>query len=98
MVIISDVTYPPESAKEIAKRYLKAPILPTFLKKKGPYITADRRDGIHSITFYELENEKLADGLKAIGDSLSIYFGVPGYSYNIKPYYELQEGLKMLGM
>ena len=34
MIIISNVTYPPESAKEIAKRFLTAPALPGFWKKK----------------------------------------------------------------
>lgn len=98
MVIISDVTYPPESTKEIAKRYLKAPVLPEFLNKKGPYVSASKIGGMHSITFYELENERLAEGLKAIGESLAIYFGVPGYKYDLKPYFELEEGLEILGL
>ena len=34
-LIISNVTYPPESAKEIAKRFLTAPTLPGFLVKNG---------------------------------------------------------------
>jgi len=98
MVIISDVTYPPESTKEIAKRYLKAPVLPTFLTKKGPYISPSVSGGMHSITYYELENDKLAEGLLAISESLAIYFGVPGYQYEIKPYFELEEGLGILGL
>ncbi len=98
MVIISNVTYPPESTKEIAKRYLKAPVLPTFLTKKGPYISPSVSDGMHSITYYELENDKLAEGLLAISESLAIYFGVSGYQYEIKPYFELEEGLSILGL
>jgi hypothetical protein len=98
MVIISNVIYPPESTKEIAKRYLKAPVLPTFLTKKGPYISPSVSDGMHSITYYELENDKLAEGLQAISESLAIYFGVPGYQYEVKPYFELEEGLGILGL
>ena len=98
MVIISNVSYPPESTKEIAKRYLKAPVLPDYLNKKGPYVSASRDGGMNSITFYELENDRLADGLKAIAESLSIYFGVPGYHYDLKPYFELEEGLDILGL
>ncbi len=98
MVIISNVSYPPESTKEIAKRYLKAPVLPDFLNKKGPYVSADKKGGMNSITYYELENEKLAEGLKAIAESLSIYFGVPGYKYDLRPYFELEEGLEILGL
>jgi len=98
MVIISNVTYPPESTKEIAKRYLKAPVLPTFLTKKGPYISSSVTSGMHSITYYELESDKLAEGLQAIVESLAIYFGVPGYQYEVKPYFELEEGLGILGL
>ncbi len=98
MVIISNVTYPPESTKEIANRYLKAPVLPTFLTKKGPYISSSVTSGMHSITYYELESDKLAEGLQAIVESLAIYFGVPGYQYEVKPYFELEEGLGILGL
>lgn len=98
MVIISNVSYPPESTKEIAKRYLKAPVLPDFLIKKGPFVSADKNGGMNSITFYELENDRLAEGLKAIGESLAIYFGVPGYKYDLRPYFELEEGLDILGL
>lgn len=98
MVIISDVTYPPESTKEIAKRYLQAPVLPDFLTKKGPYVSASTIDGMHSITYYELESSRLAEGLQAIAESLAIYFGVPGYKYELKPYFELEEGLNILGL
>ena len=97
MVILSDVTYPPESAGEVAKRYLRAPALPDFLVKRGPFLSADWQ-GVHSITFYELPNDKLAQGLTAVGDSMAIYFGVPGYLYEVKPYFELEEGLSMIGM
>lgn len=98
MIIVSNVTYPPESTREIANRYLKAPALPEYIQKKGPYISASQDSGMHSITYYELENHRLADGLKAVADSLSVYFGVPGYRYDIKPYFELEEGLSILGL
>ena len=98
MIIVSNVTYPPESTREIAIRYLKAPVIPEYLTKRGPYISASKIDGMNSITFYELDDSKMAQGLKAIAESLSIYFGVPGFKYNIKTYFELEEGLSILGL
>ena len=41
---------------------------------------------------------KLAEGLKAVGESMAIYFGVPGFSYDLKPHFELEEGLDILGL
>ncbi len=98
MIIISNVNYPPESSREIAKRFLTAPALPDFLTKKGPFVSSTRDKGILSITFYEVDNSRLAEGLQAVCDSLSIYFGVPGYTYDIAPYFEFEEGLQILGL
>ncbi len=98
MIIISNVFYPPESAREITKRFLTAPVLPDFLHKIGPYVSTGRTEGVHSITLYEVDNARLAEGLQAVGDSLAIYIGVPGYTYDIKTYFEVEEGLRMLGM
>lgn len=98
MIIISNVIYPPESAREITKRFLTAPVLPDFITKIGPYISTERKDGVHSITLYEVENSRLADGLLAVGESLAVYIGVPGYTYDIRTYLEVEEGLKILGM
>ncbi|NOX32738.1 MAG: hypothetical protein GXP56_03225 [Deltaproteobacteria bacterium] len=98
MVIISNVTYPPESTKEVTRRYLKAPVLPEFLNKKGPFVSASKSSGMNSITFYELDNDRLAEGLRVLGESMAVYFGVPGYKYDLKPFFELEEGLSILGL
>ncbi len=98
MIIISNVIYPPESAREITKRFLTAPVLPDFINKIGPYISTERNDGVHSITLYEVDNARLAEGLQAVGESLAVYIGVQGYTYDIKTYLEVEEGLKILGM
>jgi len=98
MILMTNVMYPPESAKEIARRYVTAPRIPDFLVKRGPYISADLQNGINSITFYELDNARLAEGIQVLGDNMAFYIGVPGYRYDVKPYYELEEGLKVIGM
>ena len=97
MVILTHVTYPPEAAQAMAKRFLDAPELPDFMAKKGPYVTSTL-EGVLLSSLYELENERLADGLKFLGDYMAIYFGVPGFSFEIKPYFEIKEGLSMIGM
>ena len=50
------------------------------------------------MTLYEVDNSRLAEGLQAVGESLAVYIGVPGYNYDILPYYETEEGLRMIGM
>jgi hypothetical protein len=98
MVIRTIVTYPTESAKEIAERFLKVPPFPDYLTRRGPYISSSVDEGVINLSIYELENSKLAEGLEFIGNYLAGFFGVPGFTYEIKPLYELEEALKMIGM
>jgi hypothetical protein len=98
MVIFTSVSYPSESAKELAAKFLEAPQIPEFMSKKGPYVIANRSDGIIVTSLYELDNSRLADGLDFLGNYMATYFGVPGFMYEINPYYEIDEALKMIGM
>ncbi len=98
MVIIARMSYPPESANEMAKRFLEAPEIPDFLIRNGPYVSSNLTDGITITTLYELDNSKIAEGMNFIGNYYAMFFGVPGFKYEIKPHFDVMEGLKMLGM
>lgn len=98
MVIISNVTYPPEVVNEVAKRFLDAPPIPDFLTKKGPYISSDLSAGIQGVSFYELDRSRLADGMGFLGKYFSTFFGIPGYKYEFKPFFPVEDALKMIGM
>ncbi len=98
MVIISNVSYPPESAKDMASRFLEAPQPPDFMTKNGPFVNASLTDGVLITTMYELDNAKLAEGLNFLGSYFAIFFGIPGFKYQFKPHFTVEEGLKMLGM
>jgi len=71
MVIFTSVSYPPESAKELATKFMEAPQIPDFMTKKGPYVRANRTDGVIVTSFYELDNSKLADGLDFLGNYMA---------------------------
>jgi hypothetical protein len=98
MVIITNLTYPPESAQEMAKRFLASPKIPEFMTRKGPYVNATLSDGILIIALYELDNAKLAEGMDFLGNYYAIYFGVPGFKCEYKPFFKVEEALKMIGM
>ena len=63
MVIVSKASYPTESAKEMAERFLEAPQTPEFIVLKGPYVTSNTCEGIHVMMISELDNSRLAEGL-----------------------------------
>ena len=98
MVIIVNLSYPSESAKDIAKRFLEAPPIPAFMTRRGPYINSNLRDGITTLSVYELDKSRLAEGYEFLGDYMAIFFGVNGFKYEIKPFLDVDEALKMIGM
>jgi hypothetical protein len=98
MVIATIVSFPTESAKEVAERFSKVPPFPDYLTRRGPYISATVDEGVVNLSIYELDNSKLSEGLVFIGDYIAGFFGVPGLTYEIKPLFEIEEALKMIGM
>jgi hypothetical protein len=98
MVIITENIFPPGSAKDIGKAFLELPPVPDYITMRGPYILGETDRGIRSIHIYECDNSKLADALQVVGDRLTNYFDVPGYSYSVNAWYEAQEALKMIGL
>jgi len=98
MVIITNISYPPESTNDMAKRFLEGPQVPEFMTRKGPYVGSSMLDGTFIVTVYELEKTKLAEGMEFIANYFTIFFGVPGFKYEIKPYFDVAEALKMIGM
>jgi hypothetical protein len=98
MVIVSKVCYPPESARKLAERFMNAPTVPDYIRRKGPYIDSRTGTGVSTLSIFELDKSRLAEGLEFVANYMVHFFGVPGFTYEIKPYFDVAEGLKMLGM
>jgi hypothetical protein len=98
MVIVIQMAFPPESANQIAKRFIETPPIPDYMTRRGPYVSSELTEGVHTLTIYEMDNEKLTEGLVFLSDLMTTYFGVPGFKYTIRQYLETEEALKLLGM
>ena len=98
MVIVSNLSYPPGSAQDIAKRFLEAPQIPDFMTRNGPYINSTIDKGITTLSVYELDKSKLGEGYEFLGNYMAIFFGVPGFKYEFKAFMDVEEALKMIGM
>ena len=55
-------------------------------------------DGIFIVSLFELDNANLAVGMEFLGNYYVIFFGIPGFKYEVKPFLSVEEGLKMIGM
>jgi hypothetical protein len=98
MVIFTYVSYPTEKAKDVVERFFNAPQIPDFMSRKGPFVSANLSDGIFAASLFELDKSRLAEGLEFLGSYFATFFGVPGYKYEIKPFFNVEEALKMIGM
>ena len=99
MVIIAIMSYPPESVKEHAKRFMEQPPLPAYITMKaGPYVGSEVGVGIKAIVIYEFDQSKFSEAMQAIATRYAKYFGVPGFTYSINTWLEAKEALKAIGM
>jgi hypothetical protein len=98
MIIITNISYPPESAQDMAKRFIEAPQMPNFLKRKGPYVNSTLKEGVTTLSIYELDKSRLGEGYEFIGNYMTAFFGVPGFKYELKVSFDVEEALKMIGM
>ncbi len=98
MIIISLTSYPTESVKEIGKRFMELPPLADYITMKGPYISSDVGEGIKGITIYEFDESRYPEAIKYLGERVAALFGIPGFSYSLKHWLEVQDALKMIGL
>ena len=98
MVIIGMISYPTENAKEVGKRFKDIPKLPTYLTRKGPYVSSELDVGIKTISIFECDPSKIAEASEFIGNYYAHFIGIPGFTYSIGTWFEIQEALKMIGL
>jgi hypothetical protein len=92
------LSYPPESSKEMAKRFLEQPAAPAYITMRGPYFSADLGEGNKAIVICEFEESKFSEANQFVVTRFTKYYGVPGFTYSIRPWLEAKEALKAIGM
>lgn len=97
MVIVTNMSFPPERASEVGKRFLETVPVPDFMTLKGPYIKG-RKNGIEAVELFELDNSRLAEGFSYATSRCVTYFGIPNYRYEINVFFEAAEAMQMIGL
>ena len=98
MITISIMSFPPESAKEVGRRFTELAPIPNYIETNGPYLYTDERDGNTSITIYKYEKTRAAEALDAISNLLVPFYGVPGMKYSLQLASSSKTALSMLGL
>ncbi len=98
MVTVGMVSYPPESAKELGKRFSELSPMPDFISVNGPYMFSEIKDGLTAITIYKYDRSKAAEANDAIAHAHLVFYGIPGYTYSLKLASGSATSMKMLGL
>lgn len=98
MVVLGMLSYPPEGANEVGKRFLANPPLPGYITMKGPYVSGVKGEGMQTLVVYECDRSKLADAMEFVTNRYVGYMGVPGLTFSVQVWMEVGEALKMIGM
>ena len=98
MVIIGMISFPTESSKEMGKRFMAIPPLPTYITRKGPYVGSELGVGIKLISIWEYDPSKMAEAVEFVGNYYAHFIGVPGFTYTIDTWFEIKEAFKMIGL
>lgn len=99
MVIIMEGLYPPQSAKEIGKRWMEAETpWPDYVTPKGAYLSGVTGLGIKAFLIYEFDRAKMAEALEHVNSRVGRYMDIPGYTYSIQVWNDAQETMKMIGL
>ena len=98
MVITSTLSYPLESANEVVKRFKDLPPQPSFITWKGPFTKSEVGVGFKVFSIYEFDQSKMAEALEALNNRMAKFIGVPGFTYSLDVWLEINEALKLVGM
>jgi len=96
--ILITAIYPPSKAVELAKIWLsgKQPKYPDFIKRVHQFVTADFKSKAYSL--YECEDDKIVEGMKAIGARYVHYASIEGYEYKVELLMESKDAMKLVGL
>ena len=97
MIIVGNITFTPETATDIGKRFLELAPVPNHMKLIGPFLKS-KPDGIHGLEILEVEESKLSLAVDYVSNRYISYYGIPGFNSSSEVYYSAQEALKMVGL
>lgn len=98
MVTIGITRWTPETGHEMGKRFAKGEPLPDFIEVVGPYMYADGKEGLKSITIFKYAKERAGEASDAIANAFMLYYGVPGYRYSMHLASGSAAVMKMMGL
>jgi hypothetical protein len=100
MFLIGTVTYPPDKAVQMAKKFIKVTekSLPSFIKRLYVLSTTAGEPGMKVLGIYEVDDAKVTEGIKELTKYYVQYYDVEGFRYTIEPMLSAAEAIPLLGI
>ncbi len=88
---------PPHKAKEVLKIFseTKGPETPKYVKQH--FLLSTLAKNIKSYALFEIDNDKVKEGLTYINEILAPYFEIEGYKVTVEPLYTMEDALALFG-
>ena len=97
MFVMTTMTYPLDKVTEVGKTFTKLPPRPPFINRVGLYVISTEL-GIKAYGLYEIEDEKLAEGLRETVKRLSNYKDIVGFRFKIETLLTAEEAMSLVGL
>ena len=100
MFLVTTVTYPPEKAVQMAKKFIKATEkpLPSYIKRLHVLTGTGGQLGLRVVGIYEVEDAKFKEGLMEISRYFVQFYDVEGFRYDIEPMVSAADAIPLLGI
>ncbi len=90
MVYVIRSSWPMEETKEVLKATMQLPPIPDYINRRV-YSSSDLGEGIECFDIYEFDASKINEATEFLYSRIQAFFGVSGFSYDIKPWMDEQE-------
>lgn len=97
MILLGMMSYPPESAREIGKRFKESFAVPAYMTLRGPYVYPEG-GVIKVIALYEFDQSRLKEAEDDVLGRFEKYSGVQGFTSSVQTCLEIKEALKLIGL
>jgi len=97
MILLGMMSYPPESAREIGKRFKESFAVPAYMTLKGPYVYPDG-GVIKVIALYEFDQSRVKEAEDDVLGRFEKYSGVQGFTSSVQTCLEINEALELIGL
>nr|WHW29597.1 hypothetical protein [uncultured bacterium] len=96
MIMFGMMAFPSESALAVADLFGRLAPIPEFIKITGPYIRSNIETGIHTTTIYDVDEDRVDDGMAYLRQRYARFSEIAKVSATIEEWLGVDAALQVL--